>query len=163
MIKNMNQFRALTENVLKAMEISTGYNFHSNNAVVVTCMIAAHESGQFKHRVQIDGDSDKYDGALGLNGIEWTTFDDTMLHCDKASEVMRAMGLSWAKFSDLEHSDVLSIVITRLRLSMDTNPLPDASDLMRVAEYCKSYWNTDLGKATAQKYYDDYMISVGGL
>jgi len=161
MIKNISQLEALISSTHKVMSIVSDKNFHSASANVTSSVIAIHESGNLKYRVQNDGDNDKYDGGLGIHQMERSTFDTVVKYSEHYPVVAKALGLENCKFEDLEHSDFLSIVFCRLRLSMDENPLPKPHNREEVAKYCKSFWNTKDGKATWEKYYNDYCIAKG--
>jgi len=155
---NYNKFKKLTYNTLELMSDLTPYNFNSENAIELICMIAAHQSRQFKRRKQVGADKP----ALGLTQIELSTFRTVQEHCDKYQLVIDKLGLD-KSFNNIEKSDFLCIVITRLRLSMDTRPLPSAGDLMAMSEYCKEFWNTKLGEATPEKYLNDYLLAKNGV
>jgi len=125
--------------------------YNSENAIDVTLMIVAHESGQGVHRRQLGAD----DPALGLGQMERATFNDTLKHSDNINKYLLLGGYcpKSVEFEQIEDDDELALIFIRARLAMDVNPLPIGT--LAQARYCKEYWNAG-GKATARKYFNDY-------
>lgn len=126
--------------------------YTSEDAVTVTMMIIAHESGQGKHRRQIGA---KFP-ALGLGQMERATFDTVVKYGEKINSYLKRAGYdhTTVKFEDIENDDRLAIIFIRGRLAMDPKPLP--CSLINMSKYCKDYWNAG-GKASAKKYFWDYV------
>ncbi len=125
----------------------------SDSAVTLLLMIAAHESGGFTYCKQLNGP------ALGLFQMEPDTFDFVMGYIARTG-----------KFTTLQNTQCENMVtyadfaaaIARVYFWTFPEALPNADDLMGLAEYAKKYWNTSEGKATAEKYYNDYNRYVLG-
>lgn len=139
--------KKLTESVYNRIGANTG-----KNAIDVTLMIVAHESGRGEHRRQIGAD----DPALGLGQMERATFNDTLKHSDRINSYLLRGGYcpKSVEFEQIEEDDELALIFIRARLAMDINPLP--SGVIHQAVYCKEYWNAG-GKATPDKYLIDYI------
>jgi hypothetical protein len=123
------------------------WGLHSDHAVELLAMIAAHESLGGKHRRQIGGGP-----ALGIFQIERVTHNSIWDNSDTIKSRAARYGIK-EEVSRLETDDRYSIFVARHYLLMDVNPLPKTPEAM--AAYCKSYWNRT-GKATPQKYLNDY-------
>lgn len=122
-------------------------NLYSDRASMAIMMIIAHESNKGRHWRQINGP------ALGLIQMEPATHDDTWMHCDTIKTRAYRIGIV-NDVTQLEYDLRYNVFMARCRLLMDVKPLPATEETM--AEYLKSYWNSDMGKATAQKYLQDY-------
>ena len=126
---------------------------YTENTVELLAVIAAHESGRFRHRIQVGGP------ALSLYQIEPDTLNDMINNwLFSRSE--------WRDFFDREKnsgievhenllSDRFSTICARMQLWRVSESIPD--DLMEKCRYAKKYWNTPLGKATPEKYRDDFV------
>lgn len=151
----------------------------SPSAEKLLCMIAAHESGGFRHRRQLHGP------ALSLFQIEPMTFHDlTCRYLVRRSDLQaRLMGFlpseaDRAFFTDpnpvpdlsdwlaqkqaqallraLEVNDAFACAVSRVKLLAVPEPLPAVGDLDGLGAYAKAHWNGP-GKATAEKYIQDFL------
>jgi len=118
----------------------------SESAVRLLCMIAAHESGDFHYVRQLRGP------ALSLFQIEPATFTDL---CQYAQKRHFAINIelpcsAWRLVFDQRFAAAMARIFF-LRFS---EPIPDK--LHAMADYAKQYWNTYLGKAKAQQYFNAY-------
>lgn len=126
----------------------------SEAAVRLLLMVAAHESGGFTYCKQKGGP------ALGLFQMEPATFADV---CDylKSSGRFPALNNHWPATRmviDVEFAAGMA----RALFARIPEPLPDADDLEALAAYAKKYWNTEQGKATPEKYLNDFKRYVWG-
>jgi hypothetical protein len=126
----------------------------SANAVELLLMIAAHESGGFTYCKQVQGP------ALGLYQMEPNTFYYTQKYMQR---VKRYDQINLTAPADRLVFDVLfATAMARVYLLRIPEPIPAAEDAWALAQYAKQYWNTPLGKASAQHYLTAY-LKQGGL
>ena len=152
---NPTQLRDLITRTLK--QIPSGY---SSDAVKLLMMIAAHESDLGKYIKQVNGP------ALGIFQIEPATHDDVWTNGDSCEVNASRLGYVWecdATSARLEYDLQYQILIARQKLFMISEPLPSGDDEIAMANYCKKYWNTDLGKATSEDYHDAYIYYCGSV
>lgn len=127
----------------------------SESVIRLLMMIAAHESQGFTFRRQNGGP------ALTMFQIEPVTYRD-VLRYTKVNQVKFSkvpLGVpAYGLMLDLE----FAIAIARLKLWQDPEPLPHCDDIEALANYAKRVWNTELGKATAEKYEADYRRYIFG-
>jgi len=142
---NPNQLRDLITRILK--EIPHGY---SEDAVELMMMIAAHESNLGTYLRQVDGP------ALGIFQIEPATHDDTWENGDSICANAQILGIECA-VEKLEYDLRYQIFMARQKLFMISEAIPSNRMVMKMAEYCKKYWNTQHGKATVCDYHDAYL------
>ena len=118
----------------------------SESAIRLLCMIAAHESGDFHYVQQLRGP------ALSLFQIEPATFTDLCHYAKKRhfSINIELPSSPWRMVFDQRFAAGMARIFF-LRFS---EPIPD--NLHAMADYAKQYWNTYLGKATAQQYFNAY-------
>ena len=128
-------------------ECLTEWGLYSPAVVELMCMIVAHESMQGKHRRQVNGP------ALSLFQIEPPTHDDIWQNGPSMKARAKRFGIV-QNVASLETDDRYAIFVARHHLMRDPNPVPTTPEAM--ARYCKSYWNTASGKATAEKYLNDW-------
>lgn len=121
---------------------------YSRQAVELICMICAHESLGGVVRVQMGGGP-----ARGVLQIEQPTHDSVWDNSDTIAQTSRALGIK-RDWSRVEDGDRYSIFIARHLIAMDPNPLPWHA--WELAQYAKRVWNTEEGKATPEKYYNDW-------
>ncbi|WP_262689771.1 hypothetical protein [Kordiimonas aestuarii] len=122
-------------------------------------MTAAHESMGFRYRAQVGGP------ALSYFQIEPATLEDlyqNYLAYRPGRQAMLDIYLpaGMGRIDALEHDDRYACAAARLLYARVPDALPVVSDDMALAAYAKRYWNTDFGKATPEKYLDDF-ISYG--
>jgi hypothetical protein len=60
------------------------------------------------------------------------------------------------QFEEIEWDLKLAILFARLRFRVIPSPLPEAYDLLGLANYWKRYYNTYLGSGTVQNFLDKY-------
>ena len=128
-------------------ECLTEWGLYSHAVVELMCMIVAHESMQGRYRKQVNGP------ALSLFQIEPPTHDDIWQHGPSMKARAKRFGIV-QNVASLETDDRYAIFVARHHLMRDPNPVPTTPEDM--ARYCKSYWNTSSGKATAEKYLNDW-------
>jgi len=133
----------------------------SRSAARLLLMTACHESGGFITREQIGGP------ALSFYQIEPKTLTDLYanhlrFHEKKLQiiEKFEPEGID-DPVEALRCCDRYATAVARLQYSRFGEPLPDADDLQNLGRYCKTYWNTGLGAATAEKYVADYLYWTG--
>lgn len=135
-------------------EIPFGY---TPNAVLAVQMIIAHESLRGKYLKQVKGP------ALGPINMEPPTYYSTWRFGDSIRANAEKLGIISANMGvdNIPHPSRLiydlrfNVFMARQKLFMAPGALP--SDPMKMAHYLKLNWNGD-GKATAQEYYDDFML-----
>ena len=130
-------------------------NMWSPAAEKLMLMIAAHESQGFLYRKQVGGP------ALSYFQIEPATLDDLynnylIYRADKQALLDRYRPEPMKYREALERRDDYACAAARLILWRVKAPLPEVGDEVGMALYAKRYWNTPKGKATAEKYLDDY-------
>jgi len=129
--------------------------FSSESAKVLMLMIAAHESGGFVHTRQIGGGP-----AKSYWQIEPETHEDVLDYCQrKYPEVAKFMvyTCNGDYLTALETNPYYGALVTRMRLWIKPEPLPDVCDLASLSEYAKQHWNTYLGKAEPEDYLKAYL------
>lgn len=146
-----NQFRSLVvEPTLQCIDKVIPY---SEEAVDLLMMTAAHESNGCSYIKQINGP------ALGVYQMEpateddiWTSFlsfnteiEDTMLY------LLGDRGMGYPSVSEALITNLLyATAMARIHYYRVPEALP--STLEGLAAYAKKYYNTELGKATAEDY-----------
>lgn len=127
---------------------------NSESAVRLLLMISAHESGGFTHCKQVNGP------ALGLFQMEPATFDFVVEYLNRTGNfpaISRNMKPE-RMVIDAEYAAAMA----RAYLWTIPEPLPEPDDFKGLAQYAKKYWNTELGKASAEKYLSDFETHVWG-
>jgi hypothetical protein len=130
------------------------WGLHSDAAVELLAMICAHESHGGKYRRQIGGGP-----ALGIFQIEPPTHNDVWNRSRSISANALKAGFKRDK-NKMAESDEYSIFVARHIIMLDPKPIPTEPDAM--AFWCKKRWNTDEGKATADKYLNDWQAWQNG-
>lgn len=120
-------------------------------------MIACHESMGFRFRKQISGP------AVSFYQIEPATFTDVWdrylgRRQLKKANVVQFLPDDLTPIEALTISDEFATSIARMKLYMVPEALPLATDDEGLARYAKKYWNSELGKATPEKYLNDFQI-----
>jgi hypothetical protein len=121
----------------------------SESAVRLLMMIAAHESGGFMYGRQKGGP------ALSMFQIEPATYRDVIRYAGVNKHKFPLVPLTEAAHCLLFDFE-FAIAIARLKLWQAPEPLPHCDDAAGLARYAKRVWNSELGKATAEKYEADY-------
>lgn len=119
-------------------------------------MTACHESGGFKYDRQIGGP------ALSYYQIEPATLKDLYenylaFRPEKQALLDQFKPASDSTFEDDLMDPVYSTAAARLIYARVPERLPDVADDDAMGRYCKTYWNTAAGKATAEKYVADWL------
>lgn len=143
---NPSQLRDFVQRTLRGLETATGIPY-SDEAVELLLLTAAHESDLGTYLRQTQGP------ALGLYQMEPATEADThenwIKHRKEVADYMKMFArgsLEW----DLKYSTIMA------RIYYYRQPGAIPTDSLGQAEYAKEHWNTALGKATADDYYDAY-------
>ena len=135
-------------------EIPHGY---SPEAVMAILMIIAHESVGGEYLAQTNGP------ALGVIQMEPATHTETWRWGDSIIRNAKKLGIipdddeGFTVFPDAErliYDLRYNVFMARQKLFMAPGALP--SNIKNMAIYLKKHWNGD-GKATPQKYQDDFM------
>lgn len=118
-------------------------------------MTAAHESGLGHYTRQIKGP------ALGLYQMEPATMIGAYKNWisyrpDVARKIIETSGVNGRDRGQLQFNPIYSTIMARIKYRRAPGALPPASDTWALAEYAKDHYNTLLGKATPEKYYDAY-------
>ncbi len=101
-----------------------------------------------------------FKGGLGIFQMEKATHDDIIAHylCTKESLYKQVVN----KFGPLDSSKLVNdllyaAVFCRIHYLRFKEPLPKSyTDIRRLAEYWKKYYNTRLGKGTVEGFIDNY-------
>ena len=125
----------------------------SPSAVRLLCMTAAHESGQYRYCRQIKGP------ALGIFQMEPATFDTVLGYVLRKEEKYSILADDARRFNpeDMIFNPVFAAGMARAFYLRIPDALPDPQDVEGLSGYAKDYWNTPLGKATPEDYYDAFM------
>ena len=145
---NKVTLRNLITSVLKEIGL------YSDNSVNLLMGTAAQESHLGKYRKQIGGGP-----ALGIFQMEPTTFHDIVNNYlrykpELAAKIERVARVSRFKAEDIENNDLLAICMTRVHYLRVKKAIPD--NLEGWATYWKRYYNTPLGKGTAEEFIANY-------
>lgn len=120
----------------------------TESAVRLISMVAAHESGDFHYVRQLRGP------ALSLFQIEPATFIDLCRYAEtRRFAIAGELPCSpWRLVFDQRFAAAMA----RIFFLRFKEPLPEPDDLNGLAAYAKQYWNTHLGKATPEQYFNAY-------
>ncbi len=118
-------------------------------------MTACHESGGFKYREQVGGP------ALSYFQIEPATLDDVYgRYLSRRVDIRAKVDLfrpeDMTALQALKECDAFACAIARIKYWMAPERLPAVTDDVGFAYYAKKYWNSELGKATPEKYLEDF-------
>ncbi len=132
-------------------------DMYSNAAEKLLLMTACHESGGFKYRAQVGGP------ALSYYQIEPNSLNDLYdnylaYRPDREALVNSFLPDGMERLDALENDDDYATAVARMMYARVSEALPAEDDDVAMSEYCKKYWNTEAGAATAQKYLDDYNL-----
>ena len=157
-MSNSQQYREVISNTLQKFEDLGGAKY-STDAVELLMMIASHESLMGKYIKQVNGP------ALGLYQMEPFTHDDlykTFISKNQQLDfaVSKFVPSQHSLINKITHAELLATdiryatVMARVFFMRFKEPIP--TDDVGKAEYCKKYWNTELGKATVNNYFRAY-------
>lgn len=147
---NANKFLADTVRpVLRKMDM---WSFAAEKLLVMT---ACHESLGFRYRKQVKGP------AVSYFQIEPNSFDDLwnrylMARSDRFQKVVQFLPAAIDPIRALETDDAFACAVARMKYAAVPEALPGVSDDEGLARYCKDHWNTAFGKATPEKYLNDF-------
>jgi len=129
------------------------WGLHSDAAVELMAMIVAHESLGCKFIRQNGGGP-----ARSWWQIEKPTHDDVWDRSRSIHKNAAKSGIKrdWSKIED----PIYALFVSRHILMLDPKPLPTEPKAM--AAWCKEKWNTLAGKATADKYLNDWQLWKDG-
>ena len=168
---NVTQLTQYIRDTLTQLSKDTGKTMDSEEAVDLLMMTMAHESHLGTYLWQTNGP------AQGPFMIEPETWLDTMKYIER-KEWQGGWMIPWdqglyghhVRPEENDSMDPMnlrdSIVIARLHYWRVEEALPDKADyrysdyLKALSRYAKKYYNTELGSATPEKYYDDYFRYV---
>lgn len=132
---------------------------YSEESVDLLMMTAAHESKGGKFLVQQGGP------ALGVYQMEHDTWQDIQ---DSFLSYRPELGRFTQEVAGTRGEDSVELIgnlyyataMARVHYYRVPEPLPSRDStryLYELSEYCKKYWNTELGKATPAKYRLDFL------
>ena len=124
----------------------------SHSAVELLVMIAAHESQHGRYVQQVNGP------ALGLYQMEPIGFQEVQRYIKLRAD--RFTGIQWVlsmPFQLLNYDQRLATIAARVFLMAEPEALPDSGDVEALGAYAKKHWNTEAGKATADRYVNAYL------
>ena len=153
---NANQLRTLITEFLETIEL------YSKDALELLMLTAAQETYCGTYIKQLGGGP-----ALGIFQMEPNTHEDIWENylCYNPSIFNKILKLSMqkefsinnAKYFDMIGNIPYQIGMARIYYLRKKEELPDAGDVLAMAEYYKKYWNTYKGKATVQEAIDNYI------
>lgn len=134
-----------------------GGNYQSDSADLLSLCTAAIESDCGYYIKQVNGP------ALGIWQMEPDTHQDIWDNCDilrsDFGQIIRNLGPIYSALADNDLVDApkYACAMTRLKYSMDSNPLPKVTgnrkeDEANFYDYYKRVYNTELGKSTFIKW-----------
>lgn len=155
---------ALNCDYIKSQLINSAFmalNMWSPEAVTLGLLTIANESDFGTYRKQIGG------SALSICQIEQNTFNDIVRYLNTRDDLLQVI-LTLTKqsrlpdFSYLANSqaDLLSVALMRIKYYMIPTPIPPENDIIAIANYYKTYYNTAQGQAnvtTAVEKYTQYV------
>lgn len=129
------------------------WSLYSEAVTELNAMIVAHESLGCKFVKQIGGGP-----ARSWWQIEKPTHDDVWDRSRSIHKNAAKAGIKrdWSKIED----PVYALFVARHIIMLDPNPVPTKPADM--AKWCKEKWNTKLGKATPEKYLNDWQLWKDG-
>ena len=147
------QLRTLITTTLKEFHKETkGKVAYSDTAVELLMMTAAHESKLGTYLAQMNGP------ALGMFQMEPATEEDIW---DNYLHYRPELELAISQFSmgdvypeEMKWNLKYAIVMARIHYYRVPQALPEG--YKELAEYAKEHYNTQEGKATSEKYLEDY-------
>ena len=155
---NSKQLRELVRETLEYLHPVIPY---SKTAEELLLMTIAHESQNGEYLRQVNG------VALGICQMEPRTHDDIW---DNFLEYRRELSQMLYEINTCEIDELVwnlkyAIAMCRVHYYRVPEALPSAQgeveNLILLSKYAKKYYNTEAGKATAEKYYKDYRRYYG--
>ena len=157
---NPKQLRELV--IIPALKYLNPVIPYSIEAVDLLCMTAAHESLNGTYLKQIKGP------ALGIYQMEPSTHDDIWDNFLAHRKILPEL-VSGFDSDELVYNLKYATVMARVHYWRVKEPLPKRKDtgpdsdyIYELAKYAKRYYNTHLGKATADDYFDAFVKLYGG-
>lgn len=161
----MMDAQQLHDHIIKPTLEYMGGNYDSKNARMLLLATAAIESKCGYYIKQVGGP------ALGVWQMEPATHDDIFAECDvlqddngdmsKAKYELLSLSPTYnadedfdAVQSDLIDSPKYACAMSRLKYSMDIEPLPGYDDINAIYRYYKRIYNTEAGASTFKKFID---------
>ena len=114
---------------------------NTSSARNLLLMIASHESQNFTYVKQIQGP------AFGVFQMEELAFNHALRYAAR-----KGIYLGFSDRSQLIFDTRAAIKCARLYLYTFPKQLPNYEDIKGLSLYAKKYWNTKLGKASAEDY-----------
>ena len=152
------------------------YEYATNRVAPLLLMTAAHESGGFRWRRQVNHQGRPLReglGAYGLTQVEYLTVDyllnEYLPQRPSLFERMKRLMVDWGLASwrdgppamatvyqiiQKPEGDILSYALGRVWYLTDPHPIPE--DVHGMAKYAKDVYNTHLGSATPTMYFNAY-------
>ena len=154
---DLSQFTDLIKRVITAQDL---YHDTALNLLLGT---AAQESAFGTYLRQLEGGP-----ALGVFQMEPFTETDSWNNylfygrADKRKAIYKISGVRSANnYCALEWNIAYAICMARLQYRRVKEPFPNPHDIVGMANYWKSHWNTEKGKGTEQKFIQNYVKYVG--
>jgi len=129
---------------------------HSPAAEKLLLMTACHESGGFVYERQVGGP------AVSFYQIEPNTLNDLYENYLSFRPERQALLDQFKPSEDCSLDEALmdrvfATAAARLIYARVAEALPSFDDDEGMGRYCKKYWNTEAGKATPEKYINDWL------
>lgn len=137
---------------------------------VLCAMIAAHESAGFNYIQQRGGPANgvlqfeeiAVREALRYMGVKLMS-GNKVFYCVADYIDWIVAGKNSVRESSIIHEHLtfdtdLSIALCRVIMMSKPEPFPEPDDLEGLADYAKRHWNSAAGKATPEKYLNDYLL-----
>ena len=154
---DLAQFKDLIVRVTTAQGLCSGV---STNLILGTCAV---ESAFGTYLKQLRGGS-----ALGCCQMELATEQDIWNNylfygrADKRKAIYKVSGVRSASNNGaMEWNLAYAICMCRLHYRRIKEPFPNPYDIVGMAKYWKSHWNTEKGKGTEQEFIQNYVKYVG--
>lgn len=141
------------------MPALTALGMNSPAAVNLILGTAAQETNMGSFIVQ-QGIGDK--GGLGIYQMEQRTYNDIWDNFINNNIAIKAkiklyLGYEGRPLATRMISDfALSTIMCRLFYYIISKPLPDANNIQELGKFYKTYFNTDMGKATVEQFVENY-------
>ncbi len=146
-----NHLRSLITKTLSALDL------YSLSAVGLLMGTAAQESRMGTYLAQLGGGP-----ARGIFQMEPATESDIWKHFldlsrqDIAMRLRTVTGVGEPDVLALEGNLIYQIGMCRVHYLRRRDPLPEYDDVIGLARYWKSHYNTHLGKGTVREFVDNY-------